>query len=333
MEPVLVPDNEARKDQTLSMPDEGTSMGNQIPTDVIDEAGHRELLFRCLTCKRVAHWKHLPRPSHLAPDDTLAETAEFYTKNWLCADCSSYHYGLDKIIAWRPYPSNAVEHAGSGDGPPNYKHSLPREYLVKWLDRSFLRVQWVPHMWLLSTHPGKLKHFLTCGSKVELLKDQDQEILSNGKVSSSFEIGDTSRASSVKAGSNTPPSIHDAVPDAERRIPPAWKTIDRILDLYLWHPGRHPKNVKQKEKRAVIDSEGDNSDRAEEDLFDNERGLAFDHGEQPSNESMANISQWEAKTKRSFTVQDIEQVAWAFIKWGDLGYDDSKSLVPSTPSH
>ena len=316
------------------MPDEGTSVGSQIPTEVIDEAGHRELLFRCLTCKRVAHWKHLPRPSHLSPDDTLAETAEFYAKNWLCADCSSYHYGVDKIIAWRPYPSNAIEPARSGDGPPNYQHSLPREYLVKWLDRSFLRVQWVPHMWLLSTYPAKLKHFLTGGSKVELLKDLDQEILNNGKILSDFEIGDASRASSVKAGVNTPPSIHDAVPDAERRIPPAWKTIDRILDLYLWYPGRHSKNIKQKTKRSVnvieseSESESDNADGAGEDIYDNERGLAFDHGEQPSDDSMANISQWEAKVKRSFTVQDIEQVAWAFIKWGDLGYDECKSPAP-----
>lgn len=315
MDVALIPDNPetGKSSEELTLPLNkdiiesrvGYGVSSKGTDDDHTASDHRELLFRCLTCKRIAHYKHLSLPPHMSEDNTLAEIAQFYTQNWLCADCSSYKYGVDKILAWRPYPPNAVDPLRPKNEPQNYKNSLPREYLVKWLDRSYRRVQWVPHMWLVSTHYGRLRNFLSGGSKVELLKivEEDEKMLVDEQHPPTFDIGNQSRASSTKPGSSSTSIVQEAVPDAERRIPPAWKTIDRVLDLYLW---------------------------SGEEYMENERRLAFDQGEQPGDSYIETISQWESRTERTFSVSDIEQVVWTFLKWDDLGYDDCKFLPDFT---
>ena len=213
----------------------------------------RELLFRCFTCKRLAHYSHLPTPPSL-DNPTIPEVAEHYqqSKSWLCADCSSYKYGLDKILAWRPYPLDALEHGLATAAVSNYKTPLPREYLVKWTGRSYRRVEWVPHMWLVSTNQAKLKNFIFGGPKVELLKkpaepepadmmEVDEVVLVNP-----LEQKSDSRASSLLAG-----SVLGALPDAEQRIPPAWKTVDRVLDVLLWRP-TPKKGISHRKRKKVI---------------------------------------------------------------------------------
>lgn len=295
-------------------------------TPIAPQSDHA-LLFRCFTCKRVAHYEHLPVPSTLSSDSDLDAIVEHYAQTWLCADCSSYRDGVDKIIAWRPYPPNAVEPPRPPDEVPNYRSPLPREYLVKWLDRSFRRVQWVPHMWLVSTHQAKLKNFLTGGSKVELLKAIEEDGDEDAAAVPVFEIGNDSRASSAKPGTATPFSRLEANPDAERRIPLAWKTVDRVLDVHLWHP-RHEQTKakantrKGKRKVNVVVSDDDAEEVEVDESIESERTLAFEYGEQPDVDLMESISDWEARTGETFTVENISLVVWAFIKWTDLGYDE-----------
>ncbi|KAG6890732.1 hypothetical protein C0992_013115 [Termitomyces sp. T32_za158] len=229
-------------------------------------------------------------------------------------------FGVDRIIAWRPYPSTAVEPTRSRDEPPNYKSSLPREYLVKWMDRSFRRVQWVPHMWLLSTHPAKLKNFLMGGSRVELIKTLD--VTQSEDKPRSSELDEELRRSSANAQKNTPFPIADA----ERRIPLAWKTIDRLLDVLVWRPQRHgSKQKKQKGKgrqsSPISDSANESGDGLDESVRE-EREIAFDRGEQPSDDVLETVSDWETRSGRTFGEKNIGQIAWSFIKWEDLGYDE-----------
>ncbi len=109
-----------------------------------------ELLFRCVKCKRVAHYAHLFKDDE---DMSLPEIAIHFQveTDWQCRDCASFTFHVEKILAWRPYPANAPNiHVLSAD-PPNYKENLFREYLIKWDGRSYRRAQWVPHMWLSST--------------------------------------------------------------------------------------------------------------------------------------------------------------------------------------
>ncbi|KAF5384826.1 hypothetical protein D9615_001372 [Tricholomella constricta] len=300
------------------------------------EEEQKQLVFRCFTCKRIAHYHHLPLPPDYSSDDSVAKIAEYYARTWLCADCASYRFGVDKIIAWRPYPSNAAEPPHHSDELPNYKDSLPREYLIKWLDRSYRRVQWVPHMWLLSTHHAKLKNFLAGGSKVELLNAPDDKLVGGEESAPAFEIGDESRASSMKPGGITPALPRDAIPDAERRIPPAWKSIDRLLDVLLWRPRRQRDYVnkdksKGKKKATRVESEPVSEQGSEDSPDQEERELAFDQGEQPSDDVMETVSQWEARTGRKFSLDSIKDVVWAFIKWNDLGYDEATWDSPPRP--
>lgn len=310
----------------------GASITNSVPNgpenmdtkDVKEVDVAREIRFRCFTCKRLSHYDHLPKPPNHATD-TVAEIAEHYQRNWLCHDCASFTYPLDKILAWRPYPVNVVEPPRPVSEPPNYKSPLPREYLVKWEERSYRRLNWVPHMWLLSTHPSKLRNFLTGGSKVELLAASRKSIEVE-EPASIFEDGDQSRASSVKPGTNTPQLPQDAMPDAESRIPPEWKTVDRVLDLRLWRSKPKKKAVKKgkkKSRKVSSDEEMEMEDGANSD-FGSDYDAAFSNGEQPDDSMIETVEDWESRTGYEFTTDNAELVVWAFIKWEDLGYDEGQ---------
>ncbi|KAJ7654999.1 SNF2 family DNA-dependent ATPase [Mycena polygramma] len=281
------------------------------------------LLFRCFLCKRLAHYEHMPLPSDFPPDSDIADIAAHYTDSWLCSDCSSFRFDLDKILAWRPYPANAVEPSRLSDQPPHYKTPLPREYLVKWVDRSYRRTQWVPHMWLVSTNAAKLKNFLADGSKVELL-DEPADEQTPGEDNAAFQVVVESREPSAKPGAAQKPAARpqDPTPDAERRIPPAWKTVDRVLDLLLWRPRRKQQKKKGKGKaKRRIDSDDVSSGSEDEDA--KERAAAFDYGEQPSPLFTESLEEWEKRTHSKFTVDDADAVAWIFVKWDDLTYDEA----------
>jgi len=316
---------------------EGTQGAAASPDAMEDNADHNsayELVYRCFTCKRLAHYAHLPKPQNVTSQASVTDIAHYYqtVKAWLCADCSSYRYGLDRIIAWRPYPPNAIEPPRPANEPPHYKNALPREYLVKWTDRSYRRTQWVPHMWLVSTNHAKLKNFLTGGTRVDLLAEalEEEKMDVDEDHVPTFEITATeSRDSSVRPGTKTPSLPFDATPDAERRIPPAWKTVDRILDVLLWSPEQRKGHRKQpakktKEKaRRRVDSEDDADEEIDEEINE-ERTAAFNDGEQPSEDLTQTVGDWEARTKEKFSMKEIGRVVWAFIKWDDLGYDQGK---------
>ena len=302
--------------------------------DLQDSFSDHQLLFRCFTCKRLAHYAHLPVPLDYLPDkpDEVA-LAQYYQEEteWRCGDCSSYTYELDKVLAWRPYPVNAVEPPRPDGEHPHYKSALPREYLVKWQGRSYRRTQWVPHMWLVATHPQKLKNFLDAGAKVELLEQalsettmeiQKERSESQGNIP--FEIGaDTVIDSALSMTVALPLG---AAPDAERRIPPAWKTVDRVLDILLWTPKKFKiaKKGKGKAAKRRVDSEDEDEDETLDARVEAEFRLAFDEGEQPRDDVTETVVEWEARTKTFITGKDIKNVVWAFIKWEDLPYDECK---------
>ncbi|KAF9244536.1 hypothetical protein BU15DRAFT_42035 [Melanogaster broomeanus] len=287
----------------------------------------RELLYRCFSCKRLAHYEHLPKPDNDVWEDT--DLADYYQTEtgWRCADCASYVYSLDKILAWRPFPPTATEHQSSD--PPEPKSPLPREYLVKWVDRSYRRTQWVPHMWLVSTNFSKLKNFLTTGTKVPLLEEpvsdekamdvdntpdtSEQPIAFEPIVDATPEIDVPTKLKNLSLG---------PLQDAERRIPAAWKTVDRILDVRFWHPPLKSKSkTRGKKKNAIVIS----GDEKEEVLPELEPQLerAYTDGEQPDESLMEEVEEWSSRTREELTIDHIDQVVWAFFKWEDLGYDEA----------
>jgi chromodomain-helicase-DNA-binding protein 4 len=295
------------------------------------EETSEEVLFRCVTCKRLAHYEHLPVPSDLQhqmePGDAVA-LAEYYqqTTDWQCADCSSYTYKVDKILAWRPYPSDAVEPVRKHGEVPNIKSQLPREYLVKWVDRSYRRAQWVPHMWLASMASAMLKFFLTNGPKVELvagpLPSANATEDANAETAPLLEIdAEESRDSSAQPDAKPLGLPSDPTLDAELRIPPLWRTVDCVLDVLLWAPHKRHQKTKpiKKKARAHVDS-GDEVD--EDPHIQAEYAAAFDDGEQPSENYTDSVEDFQKRMGRDIAVEDIDRVIWAFIKWADMGYDE-----------
>ena len=328
METALEPDSFQSKSSRFAIKDAGDEdviMEDAVksPSPVYTLA--QELLFRCFTCKRLAHYSHLPTPPILEPDYSVADIAEHYqqAKHWLCADCSSFRYAVDKILAWRPYPSHAVEASIDPNVIPNYKAQLPREYLVKWFRRSYRRVQWVPHMWLVSTHPSKLKNFISGGSKVELLQQPAVDAIEvDTEPTTLFENEPESRVDSVKAPDDTVKAWLSALPDAERRIPLAWKSIDRVLDIVLWRPTAS-KQVSHRTGRRMSSRKDDDEDSSTDDERVRLSSLIFDRGEEPPPSLTETVKEWE--THDNLEKSDIDHVVWAFIKWEELGYDEGKA--------
>ena len=309
--------------QGASTPANDTRAGSSTLAPEKEESPARELLFRCFTCKRLAHYAHLPTPDGYEEDTSATDRASYYQYDtgWKCADCFSYVYHVEHILAWRPYPEDAVEPPRAADEYPNYKAMLPREYLIKWVDRSYRRVQWVPHGWLLAVAPNKLRNFLMGGSKVTLLPEpvSEEQRAAGTNDTTAFDIGrdEADDAQGNKEDEGT--TQLTASPDAEKRIPPAWQTVDRVLDIRLWRPN---KAVRGKGKKARVDDSGDEASSNPE--IAQARDKTYDLGEEPPTDMMVTIEEYESLVGRKLGDGDADQVAWAFFKWDDLGYDDGE---------
>ncbi len=98
--------------------------------------------------------------------------------------------------------------------------------------------------------------------------------------------------------------------------------MDRVLDIRIWSPNRskRSKTKKQAKSRSVpeilVDSD-EASSGAEDELHQ-----AFLNGEEPSAAYIETIDEYESRTNREVTEEDIGKVVWAFIKWDDLAYDE-----------
>jgi hypothetical protein len=293
----------------------------------------KELLFRCKLCKRLAHYAHLPPPDGVfegtVEEVNIEAIAEYYQHNqdWSCADCVSFVYRAEKILAWRPDPINAQQPELPDGESINPKMHLPREYLVKWQDRGYRRVQWVPHGWLASVQAGLLRHFLLHGSKVQLLEhavreDQVANAVSEGGIGGSNKESDEpqSNVAARSEGLELLPSL-----DAERRVPPAWKTVDRVLDVLIWVPHEQKPNGKKRRNDSETTASVDGTANPE---VQREWNDAFEFGEVPSAQNTRTLEEWEAQGKNELSFGDIDRVVWAFIKWDDLGYDEGKYYCP-----
>ena len=305
-----------------------TVTGGELPNGTDALAIPKELLFRCKLCKRLAHYAHLPSDrfkKDSAEEVDVEATAEHYQRDqgWSCADCVSFVYRVEKVLAWRPYPANAPQPELSHGESISPKAHLPREYLIKWQDRSYRRVQWVPHGWLASIHSGLLRNFLLHGPKVELLEhavqeDQIANAVSEGGIGRSNKESDEPRPKADGFSEDVAllPSL-----DAERRIPPAWKTVDRVLDVLIWSP--REQLSKANKNRATRKKKMTSGDPAATSNAQKEWDEAFELGEVPSAQNTRTADQWE-DDEDELSVDDIDRVVWAFIKWDDLGYDEGK---------
>jgi len=203
------------------------------------------LMFRCKTCRRAVHYECCAPETD---DETVEMRAQSYMREGQCHDCWRWQTPLDGILAWAPDKHEQDKYAGLGESALNTDEkrfpipsakdpTAPVEYLVKWKDMSFRRVDWVPHAFLAAKFPAKLNNFLTYGPRINLDPPPEGNELEDDEVSI-FTENDPSAKQHQMSGS--PPK---ADPDAEQRIPAAWRTVDRILDAGFQQkrPGDPPK--------------------------------------------------------------------------------------------
>lgn len=294
----------------------------------------KELLFRCISCKRVAHYDHLYVDAEDGDDVSPEDKAKTFQEDnqWQCNDCASYRFPLDKIIAWRPSPPTAADKYTNAVRKFNYKENLPREYLVKWATRSYRRLQWVPHMWMVSRQYTKLKNFYEHGPKIPLLEGSIGDLStykprSKAKGSLFATEDEASRAVSVEAEAEQEElragAFPSAKPDAEQRIPPLWKTVERVLDVKL------RKFSRLKKDQRLVDDEIEHENDASKSEAPEIRKV-FDEGEEPDEGMTETVKDFERRARRDIGESDIDRVVWAFIKWDDLPYDQGTSLTICT---
>ncbi|KAM7217846.1 chromodomain-helicase [Rhypophila decipiens] len=109
------------------------------------------VLFRCVRCRRAAHYEHLPHPNNSrdpALNDPLSlrrHRLEEYQVNWWCKDCmDTEEEKVDKLVAWRPIDrTNYIK----GQGIEEYAED-EIEYLIKWQDKSYNHCVWMPGAWV-----------------------------------------------------------------------------------------------------------------------------------------------------------------------------------------
>ncbi|KAG9001163.1 hypothetical protein FRB93_012245 [Tulasnella sp. JGI-2019a] len=351
--------------------------GSHASSDVVDaalnaasESKEKHLLFRCITCKRPAHYEHLPPLSKDTSAD-VENVALSYQKTWQCPDCRRWEYELDKILAWRPYPANAVEPPREPDTAIKYNSPLPREYLVKWQRRSYRHLEWVPHQWLLNTNSSKLRHFLTKGTKIALHpidhKDVVSELQKLGKapLPPLAIIDQTSKPSSGRATpsasglvdlglpkrlSRTTDDKEDGEEDdkstqelpegepeanlyAELCVPRQWKTVDRVLDVLFLIPSGKGKSKKGKVSQMKKKRQiSSEEDELEADSEDDRNRATFVEGEEPDSYLVETTEERETRTGRKISGKDLKDAVWVFVKWQDLAYDDAAWDTPPGPN-
>ncbi|KAF8329124.1 SNF2 family N-terminal domain-containing protein [Cantharellus anzutake] len=291
----------------------------------------RSLLFRCASCRRAAHYQHLPP---LQADESVMLSArdiarEYHKFGWKCKDCHSWGV-VDKILAWRPYPPNAVApNLPKGQVPP-IKSALPREYLVKWVGKSYRHVEWVPHLFLLSRAHHKLSGFLRKGARIKLLDDnRDHTKVALEIHTKPDDLSSPQRARNRQViepeGESDEERIVDGppgpVPNAVALIPPAWLLVDRILDVRFWKPPQ-PSKAKRRPARSIVTSDSevyDDGTMLDANII--ARNTLVD-GEEPNLSLTETYTQRKRRTGK-IAQDDSKDVVWAYIKWQDLAYSDA----------
>ena len=286
-----------------------------------------ELLFRCISCQRAAHYAHLRSPwVEESPDepDFIEQMAKYYQDEyqWRCDDCSTFDGTVDKIIAWRPYPPNAPLLTPEEVQAKRFKDYWPREYLVKWEGKSYRRTSWVPHLWLVTAAYQKLRHFILNGTRVRL------EHLRAGGI----EGHDDNARRRVYEDEGGPPLPN---PHAEECIPEPWKRIEQVLDVSFWAPHKRIKMLKakavKKRGRVMHSSASDDDDDVaiDEDEMKKlemlrERARTLGQACLSPDTYETALARKRRKGGEALTIEDIDDVVWCYVKWGELEYQEGK---------
>ncbi|CAH7666325.1 hypothetical protein PPACK8108_LOCUS676 [Phakopsora pachyrhizi] len=92
----------ANKKVIVSTEKEDEAKVDELEKDLVSkDLEGQTLLFQCISCRRVAHYSCLPLSCEDYPTD-LNEIAEYWQRDWSCANCDELsNIELENILAWR----------------------------------------------------------------------------------------------------------------------------------------------------------------------------------------------------------------------------------------
>ena len=254
-----------------------------------NKSGHprmMDLLFRCQTCLRAAHY------ACLSQSISTWQVAN----NWQCVSCTSWGTP-DAVLAWRPMTNESTASKDlivNFSSPskrlvppanlPSYKDpSENAEYLVKFKEQSFRQVEWVPHAWLRATYPARLRGFLTKGPSIDISPETGEE------------VDDQDHLESFGLAPN---------PDGISKIPKEWLTPDRVLEVE-YYPKKGNDLIPSANLKSLGADPVDSIDRIAR-LYIKWQGLPYESGMSDdlssrfSTESMqSDLATWPSRVDRS----------------------------------
>ncbi len=155
-------DRKSTKEEQKDREDNG---GEDPITEILPDLvnNRHSVLFRCLSCYRACHMRHLPPKSgstsfveDLSEEELAARRFSEYHLDWVCNDCANAPAEVESLVAWRPSRVDYYE-----PGLPTHEVSEEiKEYLVKWKKMSYFQVQWKSGTWVWGmTAPAMRKAF------------------------------------------------------------------------------------------------------------------------------------------------------------------------------
>lgn len=240
-------------DADKSQLQEERSHADQQEAEEVEE-DDENLLFRCISCKRPAHWICMPFDKdddsssdiEIAQNESaerldthhLQDRAQYYQSDWKCDDCDRWTAKPDVILAWRPFAFESMDEKQlkNADMPSHRDPHAPVEYYIKWQEQSYRRAEWVPHAFckrysdmkicpgltliaslVAATSNARLRNFLERGSE---LRDAAAE---EANVNEDEGQGRGTLVDVSKFGKAPNPR-------ADEDIPRDWVSIDRVIN-------------------------------------------------------------------------------------------------------
>ncbi|KAI1177732.1 PHD/FYVE-zinc-finger like domain-containing protein [Nemania sp. FL0916] len=123
----------------------------QVDPRLVNNADN--VLFRCTSCKRAYHFRHLPPLTTEIVDDADLETnrlEEYAMVDWNCKDCINTEHKIHALVAWRP--TDQASYAPGATAAEYNEDNI--EYLVKWKGRSHFHDTWMPGAWVFGVVPA-----------------------------------------------------------------------------------------------------------------------------------------------------------------------------------
>ena len=143
-----------RQEEKLREENEGEDPIIHVVPDLLNNA--ESLLFRCSSCKRGAHFDHLPsltKDGEVASDIRADRLEEYAMVDWKCKDCVDSDNKIHALVAWRPVDETTYV---KGQTYSDINEDA-KEYLVKWDGRSHFHDTWMPGAWVFGVAASTMR--------------------------------------------------------------------------------------------------------------------------------------------------------------------------------